>query len=85
MVQGLHLSHSAYLAQLHALLGRFPMAPMTATFRLADESAIDFMVGFLGPAVRPSCIMRPEFIRWTMKGRRHPHGGGPVVLEVLNH
>lgn len=71
--KGCMLQHRAYLAQLDALLDRFPMEPGDRYFSvLPTNHAIDFMVGFVGPFVCGATVvhqrtLRPEMLRWTMK------------------
>lgn len=88
--KGCCLSHGAYLAQLHALLGRFPMTPGDRYFSiLPTNHAIDFMVGFLGPFTCGATVvhqrtLRPEFIRWTMQESAVTHMAVvPLLLEAF--
>ncbi len=88
--KGCMLPHRAYLAQLDALLGRFPLAPGDRYFSiLPTNHAIDFMVGFVGPFVCGATVvhqrtLRPELLRWTMKRYRITHMAVvPLVLEAF--
>jgi len=88
--KGCMLTHGAYLAQLDALLERFPMAPGDRYFSiLPSNHAIDFMVGFVGPFVCGATVvhqrtLRPELLRWTMQRYEITHMSVvPLILEAF--
>ncbi|MEZ4240333.1 MAG: AMP-binding protein [Myxococcota bacterium] len=89
--KGCQLSHGAYLAQLDALLKRFPMAPGDRYFSvLPTNHAIDFMVGFVGPFVCGATVvhqrtLRPELLRFTMQRYRVTHMAVvPMLLAAFD-
>jgi long-chain acyl-CoA synthetase len=89
--KGCQLTHGAYLAQLAALLQRFPMAPGDRYFSvLPTNHAIDFMVGFLGPFVCGATVvhqraLRPELLRFTMQRYAVTHMAVvPMLLAALD-
>lgn len=88
--KGCMLTHGAYLAQLEALLERFPMAPGDRYFSiLPTNHAIDFMVGFVGPFVCGATVvhqrtLRPEMILWSMQDQGITHMSVvPLLLEAF--
>jgi len=88
--KGCMLSHGAYLAQLDALMARYPMRPGHRTFSiLPTNHAIDFMVGFLGPFACGATVvhqrtLRPEFLVSTMQEHAITHMAVvPVLLEAF--
>lgn len=88
--KGCMLAHGAYIAQLDALLDRFPMAPGDRYFSiLPSNHAIDFMVGFVGPFVCGATVvhqrtLRPELLLWTMKRYAITHMAVvPLILTAF--
>ncbi len=77
--KGCMLVHDCYLAQLEALMVRFPMAVGDRFFSvLPTNHAIDFMSGFVGPFASGATVihqrtLRPEFILATMKQHKPTH------------
>lgn len=90
VAKGCMLTHDAYLEQLAALMGRFPMHPGHRYFSiLPTNHAIDFMVGFLGPFSAGATVvhqrtLRPEFLRSTMKAYGVTHMAlVPLILSAF--
>lgn len=88
--KGCMLSHGAYLAQLSALLERFPMAPGDRYFSiLPTNHAIDFMCGFVGPFACGATVihqrtLRPEMLLWTLQQHQITHMAVvPLILEAF--
>ncbi|MEQ1506358.1 MAG: AMP-binding protein, partial [Myxococcota bacterium] len=88
--KGCLLTHGVYLAQLEALLDRFPMAPGDRYFSiLPTNHAIDFMVGFVGPLTCGATVvhqrtLRPELLRFTMARYEVTHMAVvPLLLEAF--
>ncbi|MEZ4317447.1 MAG: AMP-binding protein [Myxococcota bacterium] len=88
--KGCLLSHGAYLAQLEALVGLYPMEPGERFFSiLPTNHAIDFMCGFLAPFACGATVvhqrtLRPEFLRATLQRYRITHMAAvPMILESL--
>jgi long-chain acyl-CoA synthetase len=88
--KGCRLSHGAYLAQLEALVGLYPMAPGQRFFSiLPTNHAIDFMCGFLAPFACGATVvhqrtLRPEFLRATLKRYGITHMAAvPRILEAF--
>jgi long-chain acyl-CoA synthetase len=88
--KGCLLSHGAYLAQLEALVGLYPMVPGQRFFSiLPTNHAIDFMCGFLAPFACGATVvhqrtLRPEFLRATLQRYRITHlAAVPMILESL--
>jgi long-chain acyl-CoA synthetase len=77
--KGCMLPHRAYLAQLDALMARFPMRVGHRSFSvLPTNHAIDFMVGFLGPFSAGATVvhqrsLRPQFLRSTLRDHAITH------------
>lgn len=88
--KGCVLSHGAYLAQLEALLGLYPMETGQRFFSiLPTNHAIDFMCGFLAPFACGATVvhqrtLRPEFLRSTLKRYGITHMAAvPRILEAF--
>ena len=90
VAKGCMLTHDAYLEQLRALMGRFPMRPGHRYFSiLPTNHAIDFMVGFVGPFSCGATVihqrsLRPEFLQSTMQSYGVTHMAlVPLILEAF--
>ncbi len=88
--KGCVLPHRAYLAQLQALLGLYPMVPGERFFSfLPTNHAIDFMCGFLAPFACGATVvhqryLRPAFLRSTLARYRITHMAAvPRILEAF--
>ncbi|MCS6797762.1 MAG: AMP-binding protein [Myxococcota bacterium] len=89
-IKGCMLTHDAYLEQYAGLSRLYPMGPGDRFFSvLPTNHAIDFMCGFLGPALGGATVihqrtMRPETLRATMQAERPTHMAVvPLLLEAF--